>query len=44
MLGCLQYTQDNDEVNPYTYGWNTSNEQNWYQAIMPYVKSDAVFH
>ncbi|BDI32352.1 hypothetical protein CCAX7_44030 [Capsulimonas corticalis] len=42
-LGIMQYTQDNDEVNPYAYGNDTHPDSSWCAQIMPYVKSVGVF-
>jgi len=47
MLGAIQYTQDNDELNLYVYGspgGPTNGDVVFYQAVQPYVKSVQVFH
>lgn len=52
MLGEMQYVQDNDEIHSYVYQICAAgqpcpgdiNQQSWVQHIMPYVKSDAIFH
>ena len=47
MLGAIQYTQDNDELNLYAYGnpgGGSEGDVVWYQQVQNYVKSTAVFH
>lgn len=47
MLGAIQYTQDNDELNLYAYGSPgpaTDGDVVWYQQVQPYIKSVQVFH
>ncbi len=41
-LGFTQYTQDNDELLPYRNG-SSGNQFAWPCAILPYIKSNAVF-
>ena len=42
-LGIMQYSEDNDETNPYVFGNNGTPDSSWETLVLPYIKSAGVF-
>jgi len=42
-LGIMQYSQDNDEKQPYVFGNDGKPDTTWCTLVMPYIKSAGVF-